>query len=49
MAVDASTLLYVHSHGKFIFIDKKDGYLVREAAAGGKLMKAPVMKKAEKE
>lgn len=43
LAVDASTLLYVHSHGKFIFIDKKDGYLVREAAAGGKLMKAPVM------
>ena len=43
LAVDASTLLYVHSHGKFIFIDKKDGYLVREAAARGKLMKAPVM------
>ena len=43
VSVDADTLCYLHSHGKYLFLDKKDGRLIREVKAGGKLMRRPFM------
>ena len=43
VSVDADTLLYVHTHGKYLFFDKGEGRLLRIDEAGGKLMKSPVV------
>ena len=43
VSVDADTLLFVHTHGKYLFFDKGEGRLLREDKAGGKLMKSPLV------
>ena len=40
---DADTLLCTDTHGRYLFFTKSDGHLVQEVAAGGKLMRRPVV------
>ena len=43
ISVDANTLCYLNTHGKYLFLDKRNGRLVREVKAGGKLMRKPLL------
>lgn len=43
VSVDANTLCYLNTHGKYLFLDKRDGHLIREVKAGGKLMRQPLL------
>lgn len=43
VSVDAKILCFLNTHGKYLFLDKQDGHLIREVKAGGKLMRRPLM------
>ena len=40
--VDSRAVLFISSHGKYMFLDKKTGRLLREEKIDGKLMRSPV-------
>lgn len=42
VSFDSHTLLCTDTHGRYLFLDKHDGHLIHEAAAGGRLMRRPV-------
>ena len=41
--VDARAVLFISSHGKYLFLDKRTGRLLREEKIDGKLMRSPVL------